>query len=86
MSEPESGSNDNHGVLPMEDNGDVKDAQQSKHVEEVAEKEGLDYYASPEFKARERRVIRKMDFYIAPLMGSFNFIVGLPSLQRRVQN
>jgi hypothetical protein len=44
------------------------------HLEEVASKEADDYYKSPEFKARERRVVRKLDFYIAPLMGSLNFI------------
>ncbi len=30
-----------------------------------------------DFKARERKVVRKLDLYIAPLMGSFNFIVRL---------
>lgn len=46
----------------------------TNHVEEIANKEVDDYYTSPEFKARERKVLRKLDWYIAPLMGSFNFI------------
>ncbi|OAA65398.1 high-affinity nicotinic acid transporter [Niveomyces insectorum RCEF 264] len=29
---------------------------------------------TPEFKERERRVVRKLDIFIAPLMGAFNFI------------
>jgi sugar phosphate permease len=52
----------------------MKDTDDRAHVEEMAGKEVNDYYESPEFKARERRVVRKLDFYIAPLMGSLNFV------------
>ena len=73
---------DKFGVTPAQlDLEDVKEAEEVKHLEEVQKKEkniiSEDYYASPEFKARERRVVRKMDWYIAPLMGSFNFIVSI---------
>lgn len=78
MSEKDSEPNDKFGVSPAQmDVGDSdKSLEGSKHVEEVAEKEASDYYSSPEFKARERRVVRKMDFYIAPLLGLLQFIVG----------
>ena len=69
---------DKFGVSPAQmDIGESKDAEDSNHIEQFSEKETSDYYSSPEFKARERRVVRKMDFYIAPWMGSFNFIVRL---------
>ena len=35
------------------------------------------YTDTGEFKERERRVVRKLDIFIAPLMGAFNFIVSL---------
>jgi hypothetical protein len=34
------------------------------------------YTDSAEFKEREKKVLRKLDIYIAPLMGAFNFIVS----------
>ena len=72
----EADATDKIDVTPTQmDVGDAKIAKESKHIEEVPEKEGADYYSSPEFKVRERHVVRKMDYYIAPLMGSFNFIV-----------
>ena len=79
MLEKETESNDKFGVSPAQmDNGcSDKSVEESKHLEEVAEKEASDYYSSPEFKARERRVVRKMDFYIAPLLGLLQLIVSL---------
>lgn len=77
MASRSTDSNDNFGVSPAQmDIDSTKAADNSKHVEDVESKEWWDYYQSAEFKARERRVVRKMDFYIAPLMGSFNFIVN----------
>ena len=77
MAEKELHSTDKFGASPLAmDLGPADKVEDSKHVEEVEDREASDYYASPEFKARERRVVRKLDFYIAPLMGSFNFIVS----------
>ena len=74
MDEKELRKIDKPGVSPTDlDLGQTQSGEDSKHVETVANEES-DYYSSLEFKARERRVVRKMDFYIAPLMGSFNFI------------
>ena len=74
MDEKELRKIDKSGVSPTGlDLGQTQPGEDSKHVETVANEES-DYYSSLEFKARERRVVRKMDFYIAPLMGSFNFI------------
>lgn len=78
MAAKQENTDEKFGVTPAAmDLGEPKDGEESKHLEDTASKESLDYYNSPEFKARERRVVRKMDWYIAPLMGSFNFIVGL---------
>ena len=83
MSDKDSDQTDKFGVSPAGlDIGDTKHGDGSKHFEDVDGKEASDYYSSPEFKARERRVVRKMDFYIAPLMGSFNFIVSLRSKKK----
>lgn len=52
----------------------VEDVKDRNNLEESAMKEADDYFNSSEFKARERRVLRKLDFYIAPLLGSLNFL------------
>lgn len=76
MDEKTQSQPDNFGVSPAEmDLGQTKAPEDSDHVEATESKEIADYYESAEFKARERRVVRKLDFYIAPLLGSFNFIV-----------
>lgn len=59
-----------------ENDGGRLASNETKHLEDVEGRETSEYYESHEFKARERRVVRKLDFYIAPLMGSFNFIVS----------
>ena len=75
MSDKESDSVDKVEVLEdRSKNETTKDADDRNHVDRTASKEADDYYNSPEYKARERRVVRKLDFYIAPLMGSLNFI------------
>ena len=77
MDEKDGSQHDKFGVSPADmDLGQSKGIEDSNHVEAMESKELADYYESPEFKARERRVVRKLDFYIAPLMGSFNFIVS----------
>ena len=74
MSENDSTTADKFGVSPLEmDIDPSKEVTEKKHIEDV---EDMEYYNSAEFKARERKVVRKMDWYIAPLMGSFNFIVS----------
>jgi sugar phosphate permease len=75
MSDKESDSVDKVEVSNGRTNGaTTKGPEDANHVDQIASKEADDYYNSPEFKARERRVVRKLDFYIAPLMGSLNFI------------
>ena len=72
---------DKVGVTPVQMDIGLDKPKDILSEEVVSDKEIADYYSSPEFKARERRVIKKLDFYIAPLLGSFNFIVrvGGPS-------
>lgn len=55
-----------------------KDYVQAKHDEDVEITPQL-YTETAEFKERERKVVRKLDIFIAPLMGAFNFIVSLHS-------
>lgn len=34
------------------------------------------YTDTAQFKARERKAVRKLDIFIAPMIGAFNFIVS----------
>ena len=75
MSDKESDSVEKVDVSEERTNNvTTKDAKDGNNVDQIGKIESDDYYNSPEFKARERRVVRKLDFYIAPLMGSLNFI------------
>ncbi|KAL1840352.1 hypothetical protein VTK73DRAFT_3779 [Phialemonium thermophilum] len=46
---------------------------QEKHLED-SDAPPQRYTDTEEFKAREAKVVRKLDIFIAPLMGAFNFI------------
>lgn len=51
-------------------------ARDVKHLEDLEITPQL-YTDTAEFKERERKVVMKLDVFIAPLMGAFNFIVSL---------
>ena len=47
-----------------------------KHLEHFDVSDAA-FAESAEFKRRETKVLWKLDLFIAPLMGAFNFIVSL---------
>lgn len=75
-------------IMPADQICSSKEAAHAEHLENAAvasdASDGADEAARSRFREMERRCVRKLDLYIAPLMGAFNFIVSGDSSRRMV--